>query len=264
MNAKRTIGRSVTRVERLDRGAMARLAVATGLSGNAMPPLAHWAWFLDIVADDALGDDGHPRRGDFLPAAPHLPCRMFAAASIAFEAPLIVDAEATQRMTIADVRETFGRTGALIFVELDQVIEQEGLIRVRERRTIVYRAPGDPTPLPVEARDGAWRPEALHLFRFSAATFNPHRIHYDLPYAQQVEGYPALVVHGPFTACRLAFLAAKDGALATFAFRAQAPLFAGQPVDLRAAGDGRYEAIRCDGVVAMVATATRSEDRASQ
>ncbi len=257
MSAKDAIGRSVTRIERLDHAALARLAVATGTAPEAVPPLAHWAWFLDVVADDMLGEDGHPRRGGFLPELPHLSRRMFAAASIAFEAPLVIDADATQTVTIADVRETFGKSGALVFVELDQVIVQDEIVRVRERRTIVYRAPGEPLPLPAEKRAGAWLPGAAHLFRFSAATFNAHRIHYDLPYAQMIEGYPALVVHGPLTACKLAAMAETDGPLATFAFRAQAPLFVDQPVDLRVANDGRYEAVRCDGVVAMAATSTR-------
>ena len=101
----------------------------------------------------------------------------------------------------------------------------------------------------------AWRPGPVELFRFSAATFNSHRIHYDLDYARDVEGYPGLVVHGPLTAARLFALAAAERQPRRFAFRAQAPLFAGQPITLRQSGPGTFEAVRCDNVVAMTATA---------
>lgn len=250
------IGRTTTRTERLDRASLARFAVATGGTAEDAPPLAHWAWFLDTVPDEALGEDGHPRRGGFLPAVPHLPRRMFAGAEIEFVAPMTVDEPATLTATIADVRITTGKTGELMFVTLDHVITQRDVACIRERRTIVYREAGAPVALPAETQDGAWRPGPVQLFRFSAATFNAHRIHYDLDYARAAEGYPALVVHGPLTAARLAALAAERGALTHFAFRAQAPLFAGQPVTLGHTDTG-CEAVRCDGAVAMRAEVRR-------
>ena len=132
-----------------------------------------------------------------------------------------------------------------------------------EQQTIVYRDAGAPTaaPEPVEqnhgAEDIAWEPRAADLFRFSAATFNSHRIHYDLPYTRDDEGYPNLVVHGPFIAARLFGLATRRGAPTAFAFRAAAPIFAGQPVRLATLPDGMtFNAIRCDGVIAMSASAT--------
>jgi 3-methylfumaryl-CoA hydratase len=94
------------------------------------------------------------------------------------------------------------------------------------------------------------------LFRFSAVTFNGHRIHYDLPYATGVEGYPSLVVHGPFIASRLAEMARQQGDLGTFEFRAQSPCFVDQPIRLARAGDGTFQALRCDGAVATIVKAT--------
>lgn len=262
--AAAAIGRTMREDAVLEAGALARLAVAIGAAADHVPALAHWAWFLDLPADDAIGADGHPRRGGFLPALPHLPRRMFAAADIVFDAPLAIGAPATLETRIADVRETQGRSGTLAFVTVARTLSQAGEACVRETRTLVYRGDGAPTPLPAETGAGGWRPDPVALFRFSAATFNAHRIHYDAAYAREVEGYPALVVHGPFTAMRLAEMAAARGALAAFSFRAQAPLFVDQPVTLRAAeeaGDGAghggaFEAVRCDGAVAMAARAS--------
>jgi 3-methylfumaryl-CoA hydratase len=131
--------------------------------------------------------------------------------------------------------------------------------RVSEIQTFVYREDGAPTLAPLPEPDAeigeVWRPDEVNLFRFSAATFNSHRIHYDAPYAAEVEGYPGLVVHGPFTAAKLAAYAGRRGNLASFAFRAQSPLFVRQPVRLQA-DDDEVRAIRCDGAVAMSAKVT--------
>ena len=108
-----------------------------------------------------------------------------------------------------------------------------------------------PADTPIEGE--IWEPTSTHLFRFSAVTFNGHRIHYDQPYATGVEGYPALVVHGPFIAAKLAGLAERRGPLAGFSFRAQAPIFLGQPIRLRDDGAGEVSAIRCDGAVSTLA-----------
>jgi 3-methylfumaryl-CoA hydratase len=256
------VGRTEIRRQRLDAASLRRFAAATGASHDveaAPPPLALWAWFTEPVPDSELGPDGHPRRGGFIPPIT-LPRRMFAAASFRFEAPLLLDREAEMELRIVDLEHKTGRSGDLVFVTVDRAVRQENVTRVTERQKLVYREAGDPSPLPIaadDAQDGeVWRPEPAHLFRFSAATFNSHRIHYDAAYATGVEGYPDLVVQAPFTAARLAMLAARDGSLATFAFRAQAPLFAGQPVRLEATATGVFRALRCDGETAVSATAT--------
>jgi 3-methylfumaryl-CoA hydratase len=261
------VGRSETRRQVLDAESLRRYAVAVGSSPEVeklAPPLAHWAWFLEAAPNGRLGPDGHPLRGQGILPPVRLERRMFAAATMSFAAPLELGAEAELTLTLAEVRHRSGRSGDLVFVEVDRVLTQDGAERVRERQTIVYRAAGERTA-PVEPRQapelaGAvrWTPGPVELFRFSAATFNSHRIHYDLPYAGEVEGYPGLVVHGPLTAARLfGYAASRIGPIAGFSFRAQAPLFAGQPILLAPGeGPGEVRAIRCDGAVAMAAEAT--------
>ncbi|MEH3098950.1 hypothetical protein [Sphingomonas adhaesiva] len=253
------VGRRVTQRERLCAGDLSRFALAVGVAArDAAVPLPHWAFFLPMPQDSEIGEDGHPRRGDFLPAIT-LPRRMFAAADMTFDAPLSLDAEAALESEVVDVRHKQGRSGDLVFVEVARTLTQAGVVRVRERQTYVYRDQGAPVAMPVAAAslpDGErWQPDEVNLFRFSAATFNGHRIHYDHPYATAVEGYPALVVHGPLTAAKLARLAARDGELAGFSFRAEAPLFLGQPVVLERCGEGAVRAVRCDGAIAMTAQA---------
>jgi 3-methylfumaryl-CoA hydratase len=258
---RQSIGRREVLSERLEVESLRRYALAVGSDPAVeynLPPLGHWAFFLPNPGDDAVGDDGHPKRGGFLPAIT-LPRRMFASANMLFEAPLLLGEEAQCASTIVDVSHKSGRSGDLVFVEVSRRLKQRGVVRVRERQSYVYRGDAAPTPLPVvDGEDIAgetWAPTVVNLFRFSAATFNGHRIHYDQPYATQVEGYPALVVHGPFIAAKLAGLAGRGRALASFAFRAQAPLFLGQPVRLQDAG-AEMRAVRCDGAVAMTATVT--------
>jgi 3-methylfumaryl-CoA hydratase len=256
------IGRRETRRQILDVESLRRYAAAVGSPLNVervLPPLAHWAWFLDTVAAEGLGPDGHPKRGGLIPAIP-LPRRMFAAAEMRFRRPLLLGSAAELSVTVADVRHRRGKAGDLVFVDLDRRLRQEDDERLVERQTIVYRAAGEPvapvTPGATPPAGDVWTPGPVDLFRFSAATFNAHRIHYDLPYAREVEGYPGLVVHGPFTAARL-FAHARDrtgGAIAAFAFRIAAPLFAGQPIGFsRGSASGEWVATRCDGVIATTA-----------
>ena len=256
------VGRAETRSEMLECESLRRYALAVGADPaieRTLPQLAHWAFFLPQVEDGEIGVDGHPKRGGFLPAIT-LPRRMFAAADIFFKAPLVPGGNAEMVSTIAEITHKSGKSGDLVFVEVDRIISQDGVVRVRERQSYVYRDMGDHVPMPV-ASDGVldgelWQPDPVHLFRFSAVTFNSHRIHYDLPYARDVEGYPSLVVHGPFTAAKLAGLAERDGALSRFTFRAQSPLFQGQPIHLqRGTTDEGNEvrAVRCDGATAMTA-----------
>ncbi|HEY2050412.1 MAG TPA: hypothetical protein VGH03_13800 [Caulobacteraceae bacterium] len=260
------VGRSETRRQQLDPESLRRYAVAVGSSAEVethTPPLAHWAWFLETAPNDRLGPDGHPLRGQGILPPVRLERRMFAAATMSFAAPLELGAPAELVLTLAEVRHRSGRSGDLVFVEVDRVLSQSGAERVRERQTIVYRAAGErtapvqPRESPDPAETARWTPGPVELFRFSAATFNSHRIHYDLPYARDIEGYPALVVHGPLTAARLfGYAASRIGPVARFSFRAQAPLFAGQPILLAPGeGPGEVRAIRCDGAVAMTAEA---------
>jgi 3-methylfumaryl-CoA hydratase len=260
------VGRLEVRRQRLDVESLRRFAAAQGADlevERVAPPLAHWAFFLEVVDSAAIAADGHPRRGGLLPPV-RLPRRMFAAATMAFTEPLTLDAPAELTLTVADVRHRAGKTGDLVFVEVDRLITQHDRERLTERQTIVYRSAGGitqpvvPTDLPPHRDADVWTPGPVDLFRFSAATFNSHRIHYDLPYAKAEEGYPGLVVHGPLTAARLfAFARARAGrAVRRFEFRAMAPLFAGQPIYLAPGSEaGDVQAIRCDGAVAMSAVA---------
>jgi 3-methylfumaryl-CoA hydratase len=250
------VGRSETRSEILERESLRRFGLAVGVARDA-PALLHWAFFLPCPADDEIGEDGHPRRGGFLPAI-DLPRRMFAASDIRMEAPLLIGKEATLTSTIAGITAKNGRSGDLVFVDVDRVITQDDVTRVTERQSYVYRGIGGAIPLPVPSdvvpEGERWEPGPVNLFRFSAATFNGHRIHYDSDYARDEEGYPALVVHGPFTAAKLADVAARHGKLRRFTFRAEAPLFLGQPIFLQREGNA-VRAIRCDGATAMTGTA---------
>ncbi|MFA5962828.1 MAG: MaoC family dehydratase N-terminal domain-containing protein [Sphingomonas sp.] len=260
------VGRSEARTETLCAEGLRRYAAALGEDldvERAPPSLAHWAFFLPVVAPDQLGPDGHPRRGGFLPPIT-LPRRMFAAADMLFHAPLRLGEPATRSSRIDAITHKAGRSGDLLLVDLVHEIAQGGAPCVTERQTIVYRDAGAPTPpvvavdLPAFPDEILWQPRGVDLFRFSAVTFNSHRIHYDLSYATGEEGYPALVVHGPFTAARLFGLASRPSATPRgFAFRALAPLFVDQPVRLRR-GDAQdtVAAIRCDGTPAMQATVT--------
>lgn len=259
-----TVGRTETRIEVLGAEPLRRYALAAGCEDETettWPPLGHWAFFLPHAGDDEIGHDGHPKRGTFLPPVP-LPRRMFAGSAITFIAPLVIGREAVLESRIAQVSHKQGRTGDLVFVEVDRTISQDKAVRIAERQRFVYRADGPrvgmPRPLDPPPSGERWQPDAVNLFRFSAATFNSHRIHYDLPYAREREGYPALVVHGPFTATRLAALAMREGPLTLFSFRALAPLFLGQPIFLRQADANAVEAVRCDGEVAMRAEFERA------
>lgn len=256
------VGRAERRVELLDRESLRRFAAAIGEElevERVQPSLAHWAFFLPIAPADQIGEDGHPRRGGFLPPV-SLPRRMFASSEMRFGSPLALGREAERVSTVTAVTHKAGRSGELVLVQIDHRTVQDGEEKVSELQTIVFRAAGEPTapvqPVdqPGEPGDLMWQPRSADLFRFSAVTFNSHRIHYDLPYATEQEGYPGLVVHGPFTAVKLFGLARKTGQPSVFSFRAIAPIFLGQPVYLRGGGNGTVRAIRADGAEAMTAT----------
>lgn len=238
-------------------------------AGQALPPLWHWAFFRPVAARSALGADGHPRLGGFLPPIP-LPRRMWVGGRLSFHAPLRIGARARRETRIAKVAAKSGRNGDLVFVTLSHEIASEGELALREEQDLVYRpaSTGEgPAPAPdLPRRPADWRdgmvPDPVLLFRYSAVTFNSHRIHYDTPYARRDEGYPALVVQGPLTATLLAggLAAHTRGRLAAFGFRAHQPLFCGRPMALcgRAAerpGGFDLWAETEGGGVAMTATA---------
>jgi len=263
------IGRSRRRAARLGAGDIERLAAVLDRASPpaTTPPAWHWATLLDTARQSAIGPDGHPERGDFLPPIP-LPARMFAGADMRFEAPLALDAPTELTESIAAVEEKSGRGGALVFVSLARALSQGGVACVRETQTLVFRdaarpAPAAPVPPEMQAQ---WResvtPDPVLLFRFSAATFNSHRIHYDRDYAQGVEGYPGLVVHGPLIALVLLEALHRrtgDAPLSAFRFRALRPLFDTAPFSVCGRLDGNSASLWAeapDGGVAMTASAT--------
>lgn len=202
--------------------------------GDVLPDLWHWLYFLPIAPGRELGPDGHPRRGGFLPPVA-LPRRMWAGGRYVFERDLHVGEAISRRSEILDVTAKTGRSGTLVFVKVGHVISGEDGIAIREEHDIVYRdvppaggRSAAPVPAPVGA---AWTrtvvPDDVLLFRYSALTFNGHRIHYDRRYVTAEEGYPGLIVHGPLIATLLMELfRSHDGRrLADFSFRAVSPSF---------------------------------------
>jgi len=233
--------------------------------GSALPLLWHFAFFAPAVPTAALGHDGHPRMAPGGPTA-DLPRRMWAGGRIEAHEPLLVGRPATRRSRVVQAERKSGRSGDLLVVTIEHEVEQGGRIVLTEEQDLVYRAAGATVEAPVgdhrpDVPDGGWcdpmTRDAVVLFRFSAITFNGHRIHYDLPYATAEEGYPGLVVHGPLTAVSLAESARRRGVVGRrFEFRATAPLFAALPFTLlgRPEGDAvALEAVRNDGAVAMTA-----------
>lgn len=235
--------------------------------GDAIPPLAHWLYFLDTHRQSDLGADGHPRRGGFLPPVP-LPRRMWAGSRLEFLRPLAVGARATRKSTIRDVSVKEGRSGTLVFVTVRHEISDAAGLAITDEHDIVYRGEGGGAPAAVAApTHEAWRreihPDPVLLFRYSAVTFNGHRIHYDHPYVTKVEGYPGLVVHGPLIATLLVDLLRRnrpDVALRRYAFRAMRPLFDTAPFEVCGAPDEAKRNARlwtrdAHGAITMDATA---------
>jgi 3-methylfumaryl-CoA hydratase len=202
--------------------------------GDALPPLWHWLYFLPLHRESELGEDGHAKRGGFLPPVP-LPRRMWAGGRFVFHQPLRVGEVIRRTSIVADVTHKQGRTGPLVFVRVRHEIAGENGLAVVEEQDIVYReaaGPNEAAAAPRRAPDGAvWRrdiePDAVLLFRYSALTFNGHRIHYDHPFVTKVEGYPGLIVHGPLIATLLVDLLRRnvEAGMTRFAFRAVRPLF---------------------------------------
>jgi 3-methylfumaryl-CoA hydratase len=234
-----------------------------------VPRLIHWLHFHPLAPQSELGPDGHPQRGGFLPPVP-LPRRMWAGSRIRFVRTPAVGEAITRRSVIRDVKVTEGKTGTLVFVTVTHTITGDRGAELTDEHDIVYRAapaPGAPPPPTRAAPGGAvWRravtPDPVMLFRYSALTFNGHRIHYDQPYVTQVEGYPGLVVHGPLIATLLLDLLDRerpDANVAEFGFRAVSPLFDTAPFRVcgRPGDDGAVQlwAENAQGGLAMEASA---------
>ena len=205
--------------------------------GTALPSLWHWLYFLPIHAQSDIGPDGHAKRGGFMPPVP-LPRRMWAGSDFEFHESLRVGDALSRTSTIVDVKEKSGRTGSLIFVRVRHEIRRNGdsKVALTEHHNIVYRAgaePGDVPPPPQAApAESAWKrqivPDDVLLFRYSALTFNAHRIHYDRKYVTEVEGYPGLIVHGPLIATLLMDLLRRqqpEARVLRFEFKAVRPTF---------------------------------------
>jgi 3-methylfumaryl-CoA hydratase len=236
--------------------------------GRALPPLWHWFYFLPKAPQSRLGADGHPERGGFMPPIP-FPRRMFAGARLRFHHPLRIGGSTSREGVIRNVVLKSGRSGSLAFVTVGYSFHQDGVLCIEEEQDIVYREPGAPVPAPAQLElppvaQGAWSrvvtPDTRLLFRFSALTFNAHRIHYDRPYAMSEEGYPGLVVHGPLTAVLLIELVrhSTPRSISGYSFRGLAPIFDLAPFRLVGmASDSKVEleAQGPDGKTAMSATA---------
>ncbi len=205
--------------------------------GTPLPALWHWLYFLPLHRQSEIGADGHAKRGGFLPPVP-LPRRMWAGSQFEFHKPLAIGDAMTRTSTIHDVTEKTGRTGPLVFVKVRHEVRRSGEadIALTEFHDIVYREaprPEDVAPPPTAAPASAtwekrWIPDDVLLFRYSALTFNGHRIHYDRKYVTEVEGYPGLVVHGPMIATLLLDLLRHqmpDAEVVRYAFRAVRPVF---------------------------------------
>lgn len=242
-------------------------------AGEALPPGWQWLFFNPRVRRSGLGADGHPARGGFLPPIA-LPRRMWAGSRIRYLADLRVGAKAHRHSRILKVENKVGKRGALWFVTVEHRISSGGETCIVEEQDIVYRdapppaapgvAPARPEPYDAPAEWGRdVQPDTTLLFRYSALTFNGHRIHYDQAYARDEEGYPDLVVHGPLTATLLQQLALEHAGgrqLAGFDFRGVSPLFVDRAFRLegRQESDGSLAlwARGPDGELAMAATAT--------
>ncbi len=235
------IGRAETRTDRVTAVPMAAMSAtlnrndAEPVEGTVVPPLWHWLYFLPLSPLGDAGPDGHPKRGGFLPPVP-LPRRMFAGGRFEFHRPLQVGETITRTSRITDISGKEGRSGTLVFVTVRHELAGAAGVAMTEEHDIVYREnpradAAVPKPQAARADEAFSRdiaPDPVMLFRYSALTFNSHRIHYDRPYVTDVEGYPGLIVHGPLIATLLADLLRRNlpqANVRSFSFRALRPLF---------------------------------------
>lgn len=215
--------------------------------GDALPACWHWLYFQDTVAASGLDTDGHARRGDFLPPVP-LPRRMWAGGRLRFASPLGVGDEVRRESTVTAITHKQGRSGDLAFVTVRHDVFRGDALAIAEEQDLVYRgpaiassAPAAQTAPPVAQWSREIRPDAILLFRYSALTFNSHRIHYDREYATREEGYASLVVQGPLSVTLLLDLLKREmphAVIGELEFRAHRPLLEGLPMKLQGRQDG--------------------------
>ena len=263
------VGRTETRTDVVTPVPLQAMAATLDRDDDGLglvPPLWHWLYFLPIHKQSELGADGHAKRGGFLPPVP-LPLRMWAGGRLEFHAPLQINDKITRESRIVDVKHKHGRTGDLVFVLVEHRISNAQGLALTEEHDIVYRDHSHgAAPLPPPApQDAAWsrtiRPDDVLLFRYSALTFNGHRIHYDRRYATDVEGYPGLVVHGPLIATLLLDLLRRSqpsSRVNRFEFRALSPLYDTAPFTARGKQEGEHVKLWVEnaaGGLAMEATA---------
>jgi 3-methylfumaryl-CoA hydratase len=244
-NLKKWIGERETDVDHITVPTVHRLAATLDLDypkpkvGDVLPVGWYSTFFPRIVRHSQCGPDGHPARGDFLPPVP-LPRRMFAGRRTTFHGDLRVGDEMRRESAIKDVAIKSGRTGQMVFVTTTTDISSPRGLAVHEEQDIVYRAepePGAPQPPPQPVPGKAvWsmtvRPDPVMLFRYSALTFNGHRIHYDHPYVTQAEGYPGLVMNGGLTTLLVYELARANASspVRHMVSRNVRPMFGNRPI----------------------------------
>jgi len=214
------------------------------LAQSQLPALWHWLYFLETAAQQDLAPDGHRQRGGFLPPIT-LPRRMWAGSQLQFHLPVNIGDPLTRSSTIHSIKEKTGRSGSLVFVKVQHEISRSGQLCITESQDIVYREAAKPgASLPAgEPADSVsdfqlqFQADSRLLFRYSALTFNAHRIHYDTPYVTEVEGYPGLIVHGPLLATMMLELLWQnlpEAQLSAFEFKALRPVFDNQACTIRA------------------------------
>lgn len=271
------IGKSETNTDVLSLGPLKAMAatldksIITFTQGQALPPLWHWLYFLNPVRQSKLARDGHAEKGDFLPTIP-LPRRMWAGSRFDFHQGLYAGEQAERISSIKSVKVKQGRSGQLAFVCVGHEVMGENGLALYEEHDIVYRdnpVAGAKAPEPIAAPEQAdfhksITPDPVLLFRYSALTFNSHRIHYDREYVTQEEGYPGLIVHGPLLATLLVDTLLENtngGRLSQFQFKALKPVFdlnSFQVCGSRGDAEGSYRLWIQDhqGALCMDATAT--------
>jgi 3-methylfumaryl-CoA hydratase len=270
------VGRERVRHDSLDPFKAQALAAALDRAelpqaGDALPAAWQWLYFVDTPRASQTGRDGHPRTGDFLPPVP-LPRRMWAAGAFVIEYPLRLGEPAEQRSVVRSVELKEGKSGALVFVNVEHRTSQSGRLCLLEEQNLVYRdmpvgaaplPPGEPVPERIDGDLSAQvQPDPVLLFRYSALTYNGHRIHYDRDYATREEHYPALVVHGPLLATLLAEQVTRHlpaARIREFRFRASRPSFDTDALTLCARRDGaqlKLWTATHEGFVGMSASAT--------
>ena len=244
--------------------------------GDPIPPMAHWCFFQPRVPASQIGPDGHPARGGFMPPVP-LPRRMFGGARTRYLKPLHIGEKMSRTSKITDVQIKPGRTGTLVICTVDNDIAGESGVAMTEQWDIIYRdnppadakdPRGNSGKTNTAPTDHAWKrevtPDPVMLFRYSAVTFNGHRIHYDCKYVTEVEGYPGLIVHGPLTGTFLLELALANNPgrkLTGYGFQARAPLFDVAPFQVagkpgRDGNTAELWSVTPEGNVGTLATAT--------